>query len=343
LSRYDRPRLGRRKNIKGFTFVGLMVLTTIVGLFAMAAHPLWQNVMRRAKEQELVFRGIQYADAIARFKREMGRAPLKLEELYDPEKEVKFIRQLYKDPMTEDGEWDIIYSFSGRGGRRRAGGTQQYSFESEMKKKDEEGGFGGGWGDDSFGNDEDDTDSGFGRDPFGGGSDKDEGSVFGGGTDKGGGSDFGGRAGGSRRGKGPRGGVGAIVGVRTVFDEESLLTWDGKTRYNEWLFVAGKVRDQNAGFGLASNLILPGMQPIPGTGQGPGGGAGGPPVSGFQGGSPSDLGSGAGGKGSKDQGSGFGSDDMGAGSRSPGGSKPGGRRPPGGGSKDENSRKGELY
>jgi type II secretory pathway pseudopilin PulG len=319
-------RINFPKTDSGFTFVGLMVLTALVGFFAMAAHPLWQNVIRRAKEEELVFRGIQYADAIARFKRQFARAPLTLEELY----ENKCIRKLYKDPMTEDGEWDIVYSFGGRGKRRGPGGAESYAFQSDIDKEEE--GFGSDFDDDFFddgdGDEEDDFGDDAGDDAGKGGARNDGMGGFGGGS-----------LGGAVQGKGRRGGAGAIVGVRCVLNEESLRTWDGKTRYNEWLFVAGKVREQNAPIGLASNTILPGRAAQPGAGQQQGGPSGGPPLSFPEGSSRSgtfDSDS----QGSKGPGPGADKGKTPPSSGS-GGSKGGSR--PGSGSKGDDNRKGNLF
>jgi len=63
-------------------------------------------VIRREKEEELVFRGLQYAEAIRVFKNRFQREPIRLQELI--EVEPRSIRKLWKDPMTEDGKWALI-------------------------------------------------------------------------------------------------------------------------------------------------------------------------------------------------------------------------------------------
>jgi hypothetical protein len=63
---------------------------------------------QRQKEEELIFRGQQYTRAIQLYVRRFGRYPTSLEELEDTN-ELRFIRKLYKDPMTTDGEWRLIH------------------------------------------------------------------------------------------------------------------------------------------------------------------------------------------------------------------------------------------
>ena len=58
--------------------------------------------LRRDKEEELLFRGREYARAIKAFSKKNNRYPRELAELMDeksPQKR-RFIRQLYKDPIT---------------------------------------------------------------------------------------------------------------------------------------------------------------------------------------------------------------------------------------------------
>jgi type II secretory pathway pseudopilin PulG len=76
----------------------------IVGLAVMAimmtvAMPVWKHLAQREKEEELVFRGEQYAHAIGMFQRRNANA-------YPPNLDVlvqgRFIRKKYKDPITGD-------------------------------------------------------------------------------------------------------------------------------------------------------------------------------------------------------------------------------------------------
>lgn len=98
----------------------LMVAVTILTILTAAALPMWSQQMQRENEEELIFRGWQYAEAIRVFQQRHGRLPTRLEELI--EIEPRSIRKLWKDPMTEDGEWGIVVQV-GAGGAPP--GTQQ--------------------------------------------------------------------------------------------------------------------------------------------------------------------------------------------------------------------------
>jgi type II secretory pathway pseudopilin PulG len=87
--------------------VMLIVAVTILNIMVAAVLPLMSTDIQRQKEEELVFRGFQYAEAIRLFHSRFQRYPVKLEELL--EMKPRCIRQLWKDPMTKDGKWGLIF------------------------------------------------------------------------------------------------------------------------------------------------------------------------------------------------------------------------------------------
>lgn len=93
------------KTEKGFTLAALMVAIGVMSIMLAIALTVWSRVAQREREEELIFRGNQYVIAIDRFYRKFNRLPLKLEEL----SKTRCIRKLYLDPMTKDGEWELIY------------------------------------------------------------------------------------------------------------------------------------------------------------------------------------------------------------------------------------------
>jgi hypothetical protein len=76
-----------------------------------AAMPKWSEMIKRDKEEELISRGFQYAEAIRIFQKRYGRLPTRLDELVKAKP--RSIRQLWKDPMTQDGQWDLIFQGQG--------------------------------------------------------------------------------------------------------------------------------------------------------------------------------------------------------------------------------------
>jgi type II secretory pathway pseudopilin PulG len=84
----------------------MIVAITVLNILLAAALPIWSQKIRREKEEELIARGLQYAQAIQVFQQRYGRLPNRLEELI--EVEPRCIRQLFKDPMTKDGKWGLL-------------------------------------------------------------------------------------------------------------------------------------------------------------------------------------------------------------------------------------------
>ncbi len=105
----------------GYVLIILMVAVFILAIGLMVAVPVLETELRREKEEELIFRGRQYVEAVRLFQtKNPGRFPASLKELLDK----GFLRKLYPDPMTASGEWDIVLDPGGQAGTG-AGGTRQ--------------------------------------------------------------------------------------------------------------------------------------------------------------------------------------------------------------------------
>ena len=120
-SRVDRLRQIRGRSESGYTLVAAVVLVTVVTVLVAAALPSWSHAIQRDKEEELIFRGLQYAEAIRVFQTRFGRYPVRLDELIKVNP--RCIRQLWKDPMTKEGEWGLVYA-QGAGGSPAPGARQ---------------------------------------------------------------------------------------------------------------------------------------------------------------------------------------------------------------------------
>jgi len=78
---------------------GLIVGLAVMAVLMTAVMPVWKHTVQREKEEELVFRGEQYAHAIGMFQRKTANAyPPTLDLLVQQ----KFLRKKYKDPVTND-------------------------------------------------------------------------------------------------------------------------------------------------------------------------------------------------------------------------------------------------
>jgi type II secretory pathway pseudopilin PulG len=100
--------LGRGR--EGYTLLIVVFAVTVLTIGLMVAIPVWETQLQREKEDELIFRGLQYVEAIRIYQAENpGKYPQSLEDLIDVEdNEPKYIRKLFPDPMTENGEWNIV-------------------------------------------------------------------------------------------------------------------------------------------------------------------------------------------------------------------------------------------
>ncbi len=113
---------GDARGQAGYTLAALAIAVTVLLILLGIALPVWSKAIQREKEEELIARGLQYAEAIRVFRARFNRLPLRLEELI--EVKPRSIRQLWKDPMTKDGAWGIVFEAApggAQGGNRPPG------------------------------------------------------------------------------------------------------------------------------------------------------------------------------------------------------------------------------
>ncbi len=210
-------RHGERE--RGYVLFGIAIGLVILGIAMTAAVPLWQKVLQREREQELIFRGYQYMQAIELYQRKYpGAYPADTEVLFKE----KFLRKLYTDPFSEDG-----------GGAFRI--LQQMSPELQRGALDQQRAAGEAAGITSLNRSQarmrtpgGQSLSGSGQKPAGGFQ-----STLGRGA-----SDA---------------SMGGIVGVASASDEETFYKVPGKEKYKDWLFVYGA---QQAGIGQVGQVGL---------------------------------------------------------------------------------------
>ncbi len=97
--------LPTRRGEAGYSLVALLAAVAVMMVLLGMAMPSWRYLMKNDNEEELLYRGGQIADAIARYQRRNGNAlPPSLEVLVQG----KFLRKAYKDPMTKHGRWRML-------------------------------------------------------------------------------------------------------------------------------------------------------------------------------------------------------------------------------------------
>ena len=114
----------KRRSEGGYTLVALLAMMTILALFAMAAAPSAQQQAMREREQEAIFRGEQVADAIRdyyRYHSAVNRGngdqalPTSMDQLLEGvpilggSKNRQILRpSAARDPLTIEGQWRFI-------------------------------------------------------------------------------------------------------------------------------------------------------------------------------------------------------------------------------------------
>jgi type II secretory pathway pseudopilin PulG len=256
-----------RLNNRGYTLAGALALLAVMAILMTMAITLWSRVKQRDNEEELIFRGNQYVKAIARYHQKFGSYPPDLETL----EKLKFIRQLYSDPMTKSGKWKVLNpqalvqtgaagtinnpSDNNRDNRRNQNGD-----DTGEDDRDHDGDNSGSMGDNNNGNSSEDGDSSSMGDDEEDKSDEEEEVEA----------------------------VGPIVGVASRSKKASMKIFNGQSYYNKWVFVYALAQQQqrpgqpggnpNTGPGQQPGGLQPGLNPgqpntnprPPGLGPGPG-------------------------------------------------------------------------
>ena len=189
----------------GYAMAAMLVALAVMSIMMMVAMPAWRQMVQREKEEELIFRGQQYARSIGLFQRKYAAA-------YPPDIDTlvrqKFLRKKYKDPMVPDGEFLVLYQASMGQPMvpgQQPGSGQQPGGRFQAGRRDQ--GLQGGQRDQAGQrNPGQPSQSPFANRPAGGLS----GTV------------------------GPRGGV---IGVASKSTEKSIRLYNGRERYSEWQFV----------------------------------------------------------------------------------------------------------
>ena len=228
--RHSIPGRGRLPGERGYAMAALLVGMGVMAVMMTMALPVWSTQAKRAREDELVFRGEQYARAIGLFQRKYANAlPPSIDVLVNE----RFLRKKYLDPVT-GGEFVVLTGAAGQATPGPAGPGRT-------------GAPGGGTG----------TGGGFGTSA---GSGSPQSSL----------NTLAQQTGGFGRGVGggtPFGAAGGIVGVASKSTEKSLRLYNGRGAYNEWTFIPVQ-RQLQAGEGAGPGGQAPGGRGGQGRGRG---------------------------------------------------------------------------
>lgn len=101
----------KRARAGGFTYIGLLILVAMIGVALTLVSEMWITAQKRDKEQELLFVGNQFRRALAMYRANGGGYPRELQDLIkDPRVPGvrRYLRKIYRDPITGDPEWGLL-------------------------------------------------------------------------------------------------------------------------------------------------------------------------------------------------------------------------------------------
>ncbi len=111
---------GRQRSDRGFTYIGLLAALVLIALLLSAAGDVAATTAQRDREEQLLWAGHQYRAAIGRYWNARRAYPQTLGELLGAGADapqtplpLRFIRQLYLDPMTNAADWVLLPAPSG--------------------------------------------------------------------------------------------------------------------------------------------------------------------------------------------------------------------------------------
>ena len=197
----------------GYTLAVVMVFTSVLLVTLSGALINWQKAIQREREEELIYRGKQFMRAVELWQRKFpGTYPTTIDALLSTNN-TRFLRKKWKDPITNSDEWRLLKvnpdgSISGLTVLPGSGPLGPSNF---------------------------------------GGSSSSSGVSSSGRTT---GSTFGATTPATGTGRGQQGSpasrpgqsafnpvLGGIVGVASKSEKESLKSYNGRSKYNEWEFV----------------------------------------------------------------------------------------------------------
>jgi len=99
-----------RSGESGYAFLAVLVLLVLVSILMLAGAQPYSTILQREHEEELIFRGEAYVEAIRAYQGEHGGAyPTKLSDLVKQgPRRRRYIRQAYRNPFDPDGKWGLL-------------------------------------------------------------------------------------------------------------------------------------------------------------------------------------------------------------------------------------------
>ncbi len=88
----------------------LLLSILILGITMAAVGEVWSTQIKRDKEDELLFRLLEFRRAILRYRVDHNRFPQELKDLIQDRTQLqtrRYLRRIYSDPMTGKPDWTL--------------------------------------------------------------------------------------------------------------------------------------------------------------------------------------------------------------------------------------------
>lgn len=105
-----------RSHERGALMVGLMAAVAILMILSTVGFQAWQDVIRRDREAEMIFRAQEIVRALRRYQKDQGALPIEFDALAKSGSRGQyFLRRKYTDPLVKDGKWGFLFLAPGGG------------------------------------------------------------------------------------------------------------------------------------------------------------------------------------------------------------------------------------
>jgi hypothetical protein len=97
-----------RRGPRGYALLTVLFFGAVMAITFYTALPRAAFEAQREREDDLIYRGSQYARAVQLFYRKFKTYPAKIEDL-EKGRNIRFLRRKYVDPITKKDEWRFIH------------------------------------------------------------------------------------------------------------------------------------------------------------------------------------------------------------------------------------------
>jgi len=104
MSRRCRQRVCGARRARGFTLLELMIVISMILILMSIAVPMYTQSVVRARESVLRQDLFTLRSVISQYTLDKAKAPMGLEDL----KTAGYIREIPKDPMTNEANWEVV-------------------------------------------------------------------------------------------------------------------------------------------------------------------------------------------------------------------------------------------